>query len=172
MATWTTPKTWSSEPLLSTDMNTHIRDNLEALKNPPTSIRTLDESSDYQTTSTSFTDVDGTNLKRTITPADDTVLIGFFGTVSLSVVGQMYFDVLVDDATYLGGGDGLIMADVQAAGEGISVAFQYLLTGLTPEAAHSFRLQWKVSTGTGSLYAAAGTTGRDVKGQFFVREVS
>ena len=36
-ANWTTPKTWNTgDPLIATDMNTHIRDNFEFIKSPPT----------------------------------------------------------------------------------------------------------------------------------------
>jgi hypothetical protein len=32
MASWTTPKTWAAATLTSSDMNTHVRDNLNFLK--------------------------------------------------------------------------------------------------------------------------------------------
>ncbi|MEO1163712.1 MAG: hypothetical protein AAFV98_08020 [Chloroflexota bacterium] len=63
---WTQPKTWSNEPLVASDLNTHLRDNMEALKEPPSANYELDETSDYTTTSTTFVDVDSTNLSLTL----------------------------------------------------------------------------------------------------------
>ena len=64
---WTQPKTWASEPLTSSDLNTHLRDNLEILKDPPSDDNILNQGSDYTTTSTAFVNIDGTNLSLTIT---------------------------------------------------------------------------------------------------------
>ena len=79
---WTTPKTWTVDEVVgASDMNTHLRDNLVALKDPPSAIYdggTLT----HTTTSSTFADVDAVNLKLSVTITGDTVLIGFVGECS------------------------------------------------------------------------------------------
>lgn len=165
---WTQPKTWSSEPLVAGDMNTHIRDNLEALKDPPSDNYELNELSDYSTTSTSFVDVDSTNLAFTIVTNGGDVLIGFHGTVS-GGTGNIdpCFDVDID-GTLVAGDDGII---VSQSGARLAVSFVRLVTGLSA-GSHTFKLQWKArNAGTITLFAGAGGTVDDHP-QFWVREVS
>jgi hypothetical protein len=139
---WTTPKTWvNDETLTADDMNTHLRDNLNALKAP---------------------------LSLNVTTTGGDVLIGFHGTI-LHSAGYVAFDVLLDNATRLGGDDGLVVTD--SGGLHPLVSFVRLVTGLSA-GAHNFKLQWRTNTGAATLYAGAGTTNLDMHGQFWVREVS
>ena len=171
---WTAPKTWTSEPLIAGDLNIHLRDNMEALKEPPSADYVLDESADYSTTSTSFVNVDGTNLSLTIETNGGAVMIGFYGTFkpgSNSNIG--YFDVEMDGGR-IGGDDGLIACERAATGgtpNKLAVSFVRLVTGVSA-GMHTFNLQWKVNGGTGDLYAGAATSGLDIHPQFWVREVS
>jgi hypothetical protein len=163
---WTQPKTWSSEPLTSSDLNTHLRDNLEELKDPPSEQYVLNQGTDYTTTSTSWVNVDNTNLAFTLTTNGGDVLVH----VHLPVVGSggiVYLDLEVD-GTRLAGDDGLARA---AAGGVAIVSFTRLITGLAA-GSHTIKLQWKVGAGTGTIYAGAGTSGNDLHGQMWVREVS
>ena len=173
---WTTPKTWvTGEPLTASDMNTHIRDNLDYLKDQvndaPRDSYEVNESSDYTTTSTSFVDVDATNLSLTITTTGRDVLVGFFGSVHQGSGSQyVYFDVDVDGARN-GGDDGLIFVRTEAGGNIYhQPSFVVRISGLSA-GSHTFKLQWKVSASTGTLYAGAGTGSRDVHPQFWVKEL-
>jgi hypothetical protein len=171
---WTEPKTWTNEPLVAGDLNTHLRDNLEALKEPPTAHYELNESADYSVTSTSFVNVDGTKLSLTISTSGGDVMLAFHGFVRAGTNSDtLYFDVEMDGAR-IGGDDGIIAA-MRAASGGtptrIPVSFVRLVTSLAA-GSHTFKLQWKVSGGTGELYAGAGTSGVDLHPQFWVREVS
>jgi len=66
-------QTWSVDELVTASMlNVGLRDNLNALKAPPTAQRVLDQAADYTTTSTSFVDVDPVALTLTITSAGAT----------------------------------------------------------------------------------------------------
>lgn len=176
---WTTPKTWVSEPLLSSDLNTHLRDNLQALKDPPTAIFTADGGTDYTVGIGGWADVDATDFKLSITPTGDTVLIGFSGVVTYTTDfdGYAYLDVLLDNAARLGGTDGLAAIETKASGGIVSntetCSFFYLLTGLTPNQEITLKLQAKISNGFGvSIHAnEAGGAGATVS-QFWVREVS
>jgi hypothetical protein len=150
-------------------LNAHLRDNLNALKAPPSAHFEANETSDYTTTSTTFVDVDATNLTLTITPTGQEVMVHCHGNViSSDSWGRVFFDVAVDGSR-IGGDDGI----VQIQGN-ITPAFSFtrLITGLTAGQAHTFKLQWKVGSYTGTLFAGAGTSGKDTHPQFWVREVS
>lgn len=172
-ATWTTPKTWATaEALIASDLNTHLRDNLDALKSPPTDHYELNEASDYTTTSTTFVDVDGTNLSLTITPTSDTVMIGFNGAIANNTAtGVVYLDVDINGSRFAGD-DGILAITSTGAGQVLNGSFVVIATGLTPDTAYTFKLQWKQSGGTGKMWAGAGSAGADLHPQFWVREVS
>jgi hypothetical protein len=167
---WTTPATWAVDQLVTADdLNTHLRDNLTALKTPPSAHYECDEGSDYTTTSTSFENVDGTNLALTITTNGGDVIVHFDGVVGHgSLVNYCYFDVDVDGSP-LGGDDGIVMTMGPSARHNVS--FTRLITGLDADE-HTFTLQWKVDAGTATLFAGAGTSGADIHPQFWAREVS
>lgn len=166
--TWIQPKTWSSEPLVAGDMNTHLRDNLEALKDPPQGGTDIDNSSDYSTTSTSFVDVDATDFSTTITTHGSDVLV----TLCVTVVGSTnyaYFDIEVD-GTGVAGDDGILkkLCDGNAPD---TMTLYYWVKGLSA-GSHTFTLQWKASTGTVKIYGGQGSAGTQLHGQWDVREVS
>jgi hypothetical protein len=148
------------------DMNQQIRDNLNALKNPPSAHFEANQASDYTTSQTSFVDVDSTNLALTVVTHGGDVFLHFHGTVNATTA--VFFDVFVDNGR-LGGDDGFIRE--QPAGVDRSVSFTRLITGLTAEQ-HTFKLQWRVNSGSATLYAGAGTANKDVHPQFWVREIS
>jgi hypothetical protein len=166
---WTTPATWAVDQLVSADdLNTLVRDNLNALKTPPSAHYECDEGSDYATNSTSFTDVDATHLALTITTAGGDVFVGFHGNVACNQ--RVFFDVYVDSAR-IGGDDGIIRNG--SNGQNDPISFVRLVSGLSA-GAHTFKLQWKVggTSPSATLYAGAGTASFDVHPQFWVREMS
>lgn len=165
---WTTPKTWTAEPLTSSDLNTHLRDNLSALKSPPSSSYTLNEVSDYTTTSTIFVNVDAAKLSLNITTTGGAVLVHFHGAIECSATANIFFDVSVDGSR-TAGDDGIIVE--QAAAQAEVIGFTRRITGLSA-GSHTFNLQWKTASGTLTLYAGAGTSGKDIHPQFWVAEVS
>jgi hypothetical protein len=165
--TWTSPKTWATGDLLTAaDMNTYLRDNTAALKAPPTKSYLLNESANYTTTSTSFVDVDATadKLSFTLDSKGGDIMIHFYAYIVGT--GLVYFDVTLD-GNRVGGDDGLILG-YQGYGP---ITFTFLKTGVS-SGSHTYKLQWKVNTGTGALYAGAGTSLYDLHPQFWVREVS
>jgi hypothetical protein len=167
--TWTTPKTWADQELVTADLlNTHLRDNLEALKEPPSGNYECDETSEYTTTSTSFVDVDATNLVMTLATGGGNVMVHFHGNLQHSgSSGRIYLDVEVD-GTRVAGDDGIVWG----AGDAIfDLTFTRLITGLSA-GDHIFKLQWKTSAATATLYAGAGTSNKDTHPQFWAREVS
>jgi len=173
---WTTPKDWETDELVTAgDLNTHVRDNLAALKNPPSAHFEANESANYTTTSASFADVDATAGKcsLTITTSGGDVLVHFHGTVEHSAGGiGIHFDVYVDSGD-IGGNDGIVRVRSANAADAMCVSFTRLIAGLSA-GSHTFKLRWKLSTasGTGTLFAGAGTSNKDLHPQFWVREVS
>ena len=169
---WTTPRTWVSGELVThTLLNTHLRDNLNALKAPSTDYYNVNEVSDYTTTSSSFVDVDATDLAMTITTSGGDVFVHFHGTVSHSAAaGRTYFEVAVDGVAAMGD-DGILHTRAAASPATESCAFTLYITGLSA-ASHTFKLQWKTSGATATLYAGAGTSTGDLHPQFWAREIS
>lgn len=168
---WSAPRTWvEAENVTAALLNTHLRDQLIALKDPPSANYVLNEGSDYTTVSTTFGDVDGTNLALQITTTGGDVFVHFHGTCKQATGGhKVNFDVDVDGVRH--GGDDGIVAQHDLGGDVAVVSFTRLITGLSA-ASHTFKLQWKVTGGTGTLYAGAGTVGFDFHPQFWVREMS
>lgn len=172
---WVTPITWSSALVTVAQFNEQIRDNMNALKSPPTDYVDVNEGADYTTTSTSFADVDAAgnpDLSLTITTAGGDVMVSFHCTVTHSAVaGSIYLDFTVD-GTRNGGDDGILRVQGHGvADRPMAMTFVRYVTGLAA-GSHTFVLQWKTSGATATLYAGAGTSAFDLHPQFFVREIS
>lgn len=167
---FTAPKTWvTGTPLTASDLNTYVRDNQDALKNPPSDINDIDNGSNFTTTSTTFADVDATEFGATITTTGgDVLLIACFSAEHANSVGTFFrFTV---DGTAVNGDDGIAFYDTQGAQANI-VTLVCWATGLAA-GSHTFKLQWKAGgSGTSTLYAGAGST-PDMNPQFSAREVS
>lgn len=174
---WTTPRTWVVNELVTDALlNTHVRDNLDILKNPPSAHYEANESADYTNNVTaSWSDVDATSGKfnLSITTGGGDVLVGFAGAFAGSASLRTLLNIQYDGTTRVAADDGIVAFHVDSAGSaGIrAVSLVYLIPGLSA-GPHSFKLQWKVTTGTVTLYAGAGTASADLHPQFWVREVS
>lgn len=165
---WTQAKTWGNEPLVAGDMNTHLRDNLEALKDPPQGGTDIDNVSDYSTTSSTFVDVDATDFSTTITTHGSDVLVTLCVTVA-GATNYAFFDIEVD-GTRVGADDGILKKHCDSTAPD-SMTLYYWVKGLAA-GSHTFALQWKASTGTIKLYGGQGAAGTQLHGQWDVREVS
>lgn len=128
-----------------------------------------DEGANWTTTSTSMTEVDATDLSLTIITGGGDVLIGFAGSVAQSQGGRILFDVEID-GTDEAGDDGIFGTICSASAPGSNASFSYLKTGLSA-GSHTFQLKWRVSSGTATMYAGAGTSQGDLHPQFFVVEL-
>jgi hypothetical protein len=169
---YTDPKTWSeSEALTHTDFNTYIRDNQTALKSPPSDSYVCNEAADYTTTSTSFVDVDATNLSLQITTTGGDVMAHFYLSASNTNIGNFTFFDIDLDGTRIAGDDGMICARAGSVNGRNAISATHLVTSLAA-GTHTFKLQWKCSANTSTVYAGAGTANGDLHPQFWVREVS
>jgi len=148
---WTAPKTWSSEPLTSLDLNSNVRDNLNHLKDrlDSSASNIVSGKSRLETTATEFVDVDAVNFSLTLTTHGGDVLLGFTGTVQSSHnSGSVFFNVAVDDVDYVAD-DGIIRHTVGATYDTNRhklLSFVMLIPGLSA-GSHTFKLRWKSGSG-------------------------
>ena len=120
----------------------------------------------YTTTSGTFVDVDATNITITMTTRTGSVLImGAVITTSHSANAKyIRFDIDIG-GTREGGTYGLAMKYHPSLGIATWQGFTHVKTGLSA-GEHTFKLQWRTSAATATLYGNA-----DVEGRFFVVEV-
>ncbi|MGQ9889713.1 MAG: hypothetical protein ACUVSX_14670 [Aggregatilineales bacterium] len=160
-AIWTQPITWEVDQLVTEgQLNEQVRDNLEWLKNPPRAAAAL--AANIATTSTAFVDAPG--LALTLTTAGGALLVGFTGVAGNAAGTTVVFDLVVDGVSQ-GGLDGVIGSSAGI----VPMSFVWLVEGLAA-GAHTVKLQWKVSAGTGTLYGG-GTAYLRFKPQLWAREV-
>lgn len=169
---WTAPRTWVANEEVSADnMNTHVRDNLDWLKARPSAVSQLDLVADISTSSTSFADIDATNLSVSVTTSGGSsrVFVMFIGSVIKSTNGIVYFDIMVDGAAHAGN-DGITHQYVNTGALPQIVAVTAWLTGLSA-AAHTIKMRWMVDAGSATLYAGAATASHDMHPEFFAVEL-
>lgn len=148
---WTTPKTWANAELLTSgNMNTHLRDNLNALKTPPTAGPTSAGLTGY--TNTSYTNIGGL---LTMTTHGGAVMMFMTGTGRGTGTDTMLLGYRID-----GGTDVEVLRDQNSVVGPMS--FALLITGLSA-ASHTFQLRVRSLAGASVL---AGIM------QFWVREIS
>jgi hypothetical protein len=104
----------------------------------------------YTTSSTSFVDVDGTNLALTIVTKARRVLITVVGVAynDNGVAQNVSFDIDLDGAR-LGGTNGMTLVESINSGQRL-VNISYVTDVLTA-ASHTFKLQWATTAGTAYL---------------------
>ncbi len=148
---WTTPKTWTSEPLTSVDLNTYVRDNQNHLKDRIDSgaSNVVSGARNYSTTATAWVDVDPQTLALTLQTHGGDVLIGFTGAIYHVGEGAVtYFNIAVDDSEYFSD-DGV--TQFQNAGLNDRFRFKPLnIVVMIPSlstGSHVFKLRWKTSRG-------------------------
>ena len=111
--------------------------------------RVVRTAGDYQTTSTSFVDIDTANLAVNLTTGDSWVYLLLAGTVYVSSVGYAHFDFTIDGQRQ---GTTKGVQQVQAVyGEDIQIGWLAQVAA----GSHVFRAQWRVSTGVALLRASS-----------------
>ena len=170
---WTAARTWVSDEIVTAaQFNEQIRDNLNYLNIRPSDLYVLNEGADYTIATSTWTDVDATDLALTITTNGGDVLISFAPTIlnGASTNTATYLDVTID-AVREGGDDGLAKVLNLSPAEEHMLPMIYLKTGLSA-GSHTFKVQWKrVGSGTMTMYAGAATANSDIHPQFFVKEL-
>ena len=166
---WTTPITWTVGQIIpAATLNTQIRDNLNYLNNynigggkPASVIKRYTAGADYTTTSTSFVDVDATNVIITLVLGGSKVAWGATFAVSGALA---HFDCILDSTTrYTGATNGFGAGTLGGGGSDERiVTIGGLWTGLSV-GSHTFKLQWKLNTvGTALMAASSVSSGQAV----------
>ena len=176
-STWATPKTWNDgDPLTGTNMNDELRDELIAVKTPAHAYGKVDEASNYSINTTSWTDVDTTNLAMTVVTSGGVIDVWFNANlyyVSGTGTTFAYLDIDVD-GTRQGGDDGLAHLEITSTLTAAAIHVRCYVSGLSA-ASHTFKLQWKRVTGTNmvaGMYAGAGTVNHDIHPTMGLREIT
>jgi hypothetical protein len=155
----------------ATQIDIGLTSRVAALEGLPNDLSELDEASDYTISVTSFADIDATDLAVTITTAGGPVLVGYSIPLITPNNGQLFFDIDVDGAR-LGGDDGLERyGNASSVGVKQTANLTTLITGLSADS-HTFKVQAKVSAGSATLYAGAGTSGADMHPRFWAIELA
>lgn len=148
--TYTTPTPVSAGDVLSASAyNTDVVDNITHLHaGKPASTIARNNTSDYSTSSTTFADVDATNLSVTLTTSTGRVLVAFAGTFynSGGNTPDMSLDVDIDGSRMGAATDGIVTEKLIGNQEKQAVSFTLLKTGLSI-GSHTFKLQWKATAG-------------------------
>lgn len=144
---WTTPKTWSSEPLTSIDLNTYVRDNQNHLKDrlDNAASRSVSGAVILSSTASEFVDVDPTNLSLTLITHGGDVLLGFTGALKHSGSNTTtYFNIAVDGVDYIADNGITGFTTSGDTGRYKPLSFVVLIAGLSA-GSHTFRLRWKTT---------------------------
>lgn len=173
---WTAPKTFAvGETLTAAEMNTNVRDNTLALKNPPADETLVDAATEvtYATAST-WADIDATNLIVTITTTGGDVMIGFAGPLTNDTVDEgVYLDVARDQGgaqVRFAGDDGITAITAAKAAYAENASFVIIWTGLAA-GTWNFKMQWKVEVGTARFWRGQGGGAVKFHAQFWAREI-
>lgn len=161
---FTTPVTWQSQLVTVAQFNEQIRDNMNALKEPPRGLSyvsardySLDTSGAWSLVDTG--DVNG-HFRHTITVTDDsTVTVQFIGQVRhINNNGRVGFGVSVDGTQYFPASGIAFNAAGGLAGASaliFPVSFSVKLTGQVA-GSHTYRLTWFGTNTATTLHATAG----------------
>ncbi len=143
MTDWTTPKTWSVDELVTAPaMNVHVRDNLGYLFLRPLASSVQTSGTAYAVTSTSWAEVDATNLKLTLRTASGRVMIGLGATMNGSQGMSFGARVSIDNGAQVEGWGDAVQISVGAT---LAPLLPLVVTGLSA-GEHTFSLELRVNT--------------------------
>ncbi len=167
---WTSPKTWTSEPLTSIDLNVYVRDNQNHIKDRIDSgaSTAVSASKDFSTTSTAWVDVDPKELSLTLQTHGGAMLIGFTGAIRHHTDNKAtYFNIAVDDNDYFSEG-GFTQFHNAARDDAFRfkpICFVVMIPALTP-GTYVFKLRWKTVRGNTAVLDVSST-----RPQFWAKEI-
>ncbi len=145
---WTSPPTFSSgQVVTAADLNSYLRDNTNYLL--ARNYGFLRYLGSYSSTSTSFVDVDATNLSLTVTinSGRALVLIGLHLSNASGGGPHSSIDCIVDSTTRIGDAtEGLVFQYGDATITGAMGFFMGVATGLSV-GSHTFKIQYKTDSG-------------------------
>lgn len=144
---WTTPKNWSAILVTVADLNTHIRDNLNALKTPPQDIYSTGAYAGANTTSSTFVNIDATNLSLDITTTGGRIAILLQVLVYATATAQRaYFDISINGSRIGDTSYGLGNVYCATAGERFTYNL-FIVTGAQAAGSYNVKPMWLVNSG-------------------------
>ena len=146
---WSTPRTWTAGEIPTAEtFNTHVRDQFIWLKDPSHAQYIQNFGSSYTTTSTSFVDVDASALALTLTTYGGRLLISIRAGLSNNTGSQSVIGDIAIDGSRIGNATYGLISNINPNTYFPDRTFwtQPLAAG-----AHTIKLQWKVTGGTGAL---------------------
>lgn len=145
---WTDLTNVTTGQLIDATLFNNILDNQRYLLERAAASQIYVAGSNYTTTSTSFVDVDATNLKITIAPASDRLLV--LATARFYVKGNLTCLDLAANSVRAGDTNWGLAATSSTEAQTITVAGYW--SGLTPGNNYDVTLQWKTSSGTAMIF--------------------
>jgi hypothetical protein len=143
MPAWSPPRTWIAGEIPTADtFNTHVRDNLLALKDPPTASYSA-YAIDYITTSTSWVDIDATNLNFVVATNGGRLMINVH-IMSFHNAQSGALDVLVDGVSIGNATYGIFAYGITGTIE----QGRTCLTDVLPAGNHTVKLRYRVTGGS------------------------
>lgn len=146
---WTDLTNVTTGQLIDATLFNNILDNQRYLLERAAASQIYVAGSNYTTTSTSFVDVDATNLKLAITPASERLLV--FASARLSVSANRAFLDLAANSVRAGDTSwGLGGTESAAITQMLTIVGYW--SGLTPGNNYDVTLQWRVTSGTATIH--------------------
>lgn len=159
--TYTIPKTWVVDEVLgATDMNTYVRDNIAALKDPPSFLTAFASGAlVLSTTATTFTAISSALSASLGTYGGDIMVF-----IQLQLAGdtdtrRISLDWLVNGTALYGAyafGAGRARPGITTATTGNTTVFGPLLVTGLASGTHVFQPVWKTDAGTAFTWATTG----------------
>lgn len=164
---YTTPTTWLADQVVgASDLNAQLRDNMAYVHaGKPASVIARNNAGAYSTSSGTFADVDSTNLAITLSLTTGRVALFLTGSFYADAAARLLsLDCTIDGTRWMAAHtDGMAKETLDTNARIITLAM--MKPGLSV-GSHTFKLQWKVGSGTAYLFSAAG----DVPVNFVVAE--
>lgn len=153
---WTQQSTKSTGDLVTAADWNAVVNNLKYLAAGSYVVQEPATGSDYSTTSTGFTNVDTNEWTVDITPVADATAVKItaqFTLVTNAVTA--YFDITRDGTRLANTTNGMFYQYIAGTSEPEAIVITFIDDGITPGNTHTYKLQWKASSGTLTIRASS-----------------
>jgi hypothetical protein len=151
MATWATLTTLAAKQLLTYTHMNNIKNDIDILRTPARYFyqRPVVDG-DYTEASTTFNDIDATNIDETLTTTGNPVQIRFYSGRHNNTATALEIDLIIDGVSVMAG------TPIWRGIANVPCSLVWISEGLAA-GSHSFKLQWRiVGAGTATFPVANG----------------